>query len=107
AQDTTTTTKKDTVAPAPGDTIRVGNLIIIKKGKIEKEDHTTIHMYHRHNTYRPSNISTNWGILDLGFANYNDQTNYSSVSAQQFAPGSTKDWFRLRTGKSVNVNIWI
>ena len=107
AQDSTTITKKDTIAPAPGDTIRVGNLIIVKKGKIDKEDHGTIHVYHRHDSYRPSNISTNWGILDLGFANYNDQTNYSSASAQQFAPGSTKDWFRLRTGKSVNVNIWI
>ncbi len=25
---------------------------------------------------------------------------------QKFAPGSTSDWFHLRTGKSVNVNIW-
>src|SRR5882762_8482917 len=102
------TTRKDTVTPAPpGDTIRVGNLIIIKRGRIDKKDEGTIHVYRRHNNYRPSNISTNWGILDLGFANYNDQTNYASASAQQFAPHSTKDWFRLRTGKSVNVNIWI
>jgi len=105
AQNDTTTTRKDTVAPGPGDTIRVGNLIIVKSGKIDRSDHNTVHVYHRHSSYRPSNISTNWGILDLGFANYNDQTNYAS--AQQFAPGSTKDWFRLRTGKSVNVNIWI
>lgn len=100
------TTGKTTLPPE-SDTIRVGNLIIVKSGKFDKED-STIHVYHRHrSSYKPSNITTNWGILDLGFANYNDQTNYSSISAQQFAPGSTKDWFRLRTGKSVNVNIWI
>ncbi|MEO5999201.1 MAG: outer membrane beta-barrel protein, partial [Chitinophagaceae bacterium] len=26
---------------------------------------------------------------------------------QQIAPGSNKDWFNLRNGKSINVNIWI
>src|SRR3569833_4206048 len=99
---------KDTTRPGTHpDTIRVGNLIIVKSGKIDNSDHGTVHVYRRQSSYHASNISTNWGILDLGFANYNDQTNYASASAQQFAPGSTKDWFRLRTGKSVNVNIWI
>ncbi|HVW61974.1 MAG TPA: outer membrane beta-barrel protein [Puia sp.] len=108
AQNDTTRTLKDTIAPAHEDTIRVGSLIIVKSGKIDRSDHNnTIHVYHKRSFYRPSNISTNWGILDIGFANYNDQTNYSSASAQAFAPGATKDWFRLRTGKSVNVNIWV
>ena len=84
------------------DTLRVGNMIIIKKPgtgedvRIEKRSH-----------YRPSPISTNWGIVDIGFANYDDKTDYTSADAQTFAPGSTKDWFDLRDGKSVNVNIWI
>lgn len=89
------------------DTIRVGNLIIVKNGKFDKEDSNTVHVYHRHHRRNPSNLTTNWFIFDLGFANYNDQTNYSSASAQAFAPGADKDWFGLRTGKSVDVNIWV
>jgi len=108
-----TTARRDTIpSPAPqSDTIRVGNLIIVKSGRGGRDRDRTateyVRIHRRHNDYKPSNISTNWGILDIGFANYNDRTNYASASAQAFAPGATKDWFGLRTGKSVNVNIWI
>ncbi|HWK02382.1 MAG TPA: outer membrane beta-barrel protein [Puia sp.] len=102
--------QKDTI-PSGNDTIRVGNLIIVKGGKGSESSgsHFTEGFRPRrhHDTYKPSNISTNWVIVDLGFANYNDRTNYASASAQQFAPGSTSDWFHLRTGKSVDVNIWL
>ena len=60
-----------------------------------------------HKPYKPSNLSTNWLIVDLGFANYNDKTNYNSPGAQTFAPGAAENWFHLKTQKSVNVNIWI
>lgn len=100
--------KNDTGRVPTSDTIRVGNLIIIKSGKgSEGRGNEETHIRKRNNNYKPSNISTNWIILDLGFANYNDRTDYTSAAAQQFAPGSTKDWFHLRTGKSVNVNIWL
>jgi hypothetical protein len=89
-----------------GDTIRVGNLLIVRSGDHEDAENR-IRIRRRHNDYQPHNISTNWGIVDLGFANYRDRTNYASAGAQQFAPGATNDWFRLRTGKSVDVNIWI
>jgi len=93
--------------PTDRDTIRVGNLIIVRNGRPDKNEPEVIRIRRRRNDYKPSNISTNWGIVDLGFANYHDRTNYASAGAQQFAPGSNKDWFGLRTGKSVNVNIWI
>jgi Outer membrane protein beta-barrel domain len=104
------TTGKSSSQPGHNDTIRVGSLVIIKNGK--KFDDTTayIRIHPRRDyrsQYRQSNISTNWIIVDLGFANYTDKTNYSSASAQQYAPGSTKDWFKLNTGKSVDVNIWL
>jgi len=102
--DTTGTSQSNTAGH--GDTIRVGNLLIVRGANHEDRD-TLIHIHHRHNDYQPHNSSTNWGILDLGFANYRDRTDYASAGAQQFAPGGTKDWFKLRTGKSVNVNIWI
>jgi hypothetical protein len=98
------TTGKQTT---PQDTIRVGNLIIVKNGKFDKEDSNTVHVYHHYHKRTPSNLKTNWFVFDLGFTNYNDQTNYSSAAAQAFAPGSNKDWFKLRTGKSVDVNIWL
>lgn len=92
------------------DTIRVGNLIIIKNGKMSTDSGGIVRIRRRHSerSYsKPSNITTNWVMLDLGFANFNDRTMYTSASAQAFAPGSTSDWFRLRTGKSVDVNIWL
>ncbi len=101
--DTTTTPQN---ASQKADTLRVGNLLIVRSAS---QEHGPRHFRteHYHSGYQPRNISTNWGILDLGFANYNDRTNYAAASAQQFAPGATKDWFKLRTGKSVDVNIWI
>jgi len=56
--------------------------------------------------YKPSKVSTNWGIIDLGFSNFTDNTNYASADAQAYAPGSNASWFNLRNGKSRNVNIW-
>jgi hypothetical protein len=87
------------------DTIKIGSLIIIKKGDghyENKDGSVSI----SHQSKKNENISTNWIILDLGFSNYTDNTNFSSSAAQQFAPGLSKGDFGLRTGKSVNVNLW-
>jgi hypothetical protein len=59
------------------------------------------------NHVKPSNLSTNWLIVDLGFTNYNDKTNYSSTTAQAYAPGGNANWFNLKNNKSVDVNIWL
>ncbi len=106
---TDTTGKRDNWHPG-GDTLRVGNLLIIRNGPGERATDPYVRVKSRHHdrsSYRPSNISTTWGILDLGFTNYNDKTIYTSAAAQQFAPGGSKDWFKLNNGKSVDVNIWI
>ena len=63
------------------------------------------HMRSKH--VKPSNLSTNWLILDLGFTNYNDKTDYAGATAQTFAPGSQPYWFSLKNNKSVDVNIWL
>ncbi len=96
----------DSTEAQKADTIRVGGMIIIKKqGKDEKENkEITISNRSRHRNN--SNVSTNWGIVDLGFSNWNDKTNYSSAEAQAFAPGFNKDALELNTTKSINVNIW-
>ena len=101
--------QKDSIATEKVDTIRVGGMIIIKKKGKDENGKPNKNVVIRDSSYKKKenpNVKTNWGIVDLGFANYNDQTNYASTAAQSFAPGSTKDQFELRTGKSVNVNLW-
>jgi hypothetical protein len=100
--------QNDSSAKENVDTIKIGGTIIIKKsdGKDGSNNDVEVHM-HKHTPKKPSNITTNWAILDLGFANYEDKTDYSSAGAQQVVPGATdKDALSLRTGKSVNVNLW-
>ncbi len=86
------------------DTIRIGGMVIIRK-QGEKSIQREPRMHNRRNSSH-SKVSTNWGIVDLGFNNYDDKTNYASTDAQAYAPGSNASWFNLRNGKSRNVNIW-
>jgi hypothetical protein len=88
------------------DTIKIGGVIIVRKNG--KDDTTGKSVVISNRKKKPdSKVSTNWWIVDLGFANYDDQTIYSSAATQSFAPGLTEDAMKLRTGKSVNVNLWL
>jgi len=99
----------DTTKNEKADTIKIGGMVIIKRG--DKSDTTrnrNISISNRNRDRKKNaNVSTNWWIVDLGFANYSDNTNYSSAGAQAFAPGSNEEWLNLKTGKSINVNIWL
>jgi len=98
-------TQTDTTAKPPAsDTIRVGGMIIITK---PGQDTTREVKIKRRRAESPSRVSTNWWIIDIGFSNYRDNTNYGSAAAQQYAPGSNASWFELRDWKSRNVNIWV
>lgn len=105
------------------DTVRVGNFIIIKKNKDgnSSSDNKSIWKDWDRNfdikierRNRPNrNISTNWWIMDLGFTNFRDQTNYTYAQAgsyfRTFRPADgavNQNSFKLNTGKSTNVNIW-
>jgi hypothetical protein len=118
AQTQTDTTGK----PQAADTIKVGNIIIIKKNdgkpdgekktdeKKDNDDDGVSVKIGKRKDYKKSNVSTNWLILDLGFSNVDDQTNYSSAATQTFMQGvnggANANALSLRNGKSVNVNIW-
>ena len=103
AQTDTTGTKN----PPESDTIRVGGMIIIRKpGSKDREMSDREVRIKSRRTEKPSRVSTNWWIIDLGFSNFVDNTNYSSAGAQQYAPGSNESWFELKDWKSRNVNIW-
>lgn len=97
----------DTTKAPQSDTIRIGGMIIIRKPGSNDRTITERQYKMRNRQGKPSNITTNWWILDLGFSNYMDETNYSSTAAQQYAPGSNGSWFDLKNGKSRNVNIWV
>jgi hypothetical protein len=104
--------QSDSTKTERADTIRVGGMIIIRKGGDKndtsgtKDDNESIEITNRKKG--PSKSNTNWWIFDLGFANYTDNTNYTTAATSGFTQaGINKDDLKLRTGKSVNVNIWI
>jgi hypothetical protein len=87
------------------DTIKIGGVIIVRKNGPKDTTGNTVIISNKKKS--DSKVSTNWWIIDFGFTNYNDATNYASTAAQSFAPGLTEENFKLRTGNSVNVNIWL
>lgn len=120
--------QSDTTRNNNGDTVRVGNFIIIRNNKDgntnydsvppKRENYTIINIPRRKSyeakTPPPKKtISTNYLVFDLGFANYNDKTDYGSPEATNFLHAPVggqpfkKDDLKLITGKSSNVNLWL
>lgn len=103
AQTDTTAQKTESA----GDTMRIGNIIILKNGSTGSSGRDVNINIRKHHYGKSSRLHTSWLVFDIGFNNFEDKTNYSGAAAQAFAPGSTEDWFNLRNGKSVNVNVWL
>jgi len=117
----TDSTKKDAT-----DTIHVGNFIIIQRNRDRNNSSNSHDSNYNYSTYNGfninlfrnnhsrsyhSNLSTNWFICDVGFANWNDRTVYGTDAANAFLhAGSgapfTKADLKLVTAKSTNINIW-
>ena len=102
AQDTTKRT---------GDTVRVGGITIINNDShgddgggvlIDSAGKWHHHYYGGHN----SKVHTDFLQVDFAFDNYTDNTNYNSAAAQALSPGANANRFALRTGKSINFNLW-
>lgn len=97
------------------DTIKVGNFTIIKKdgrkgdSDSTKDGGTTFEVSKR--SKKKNNISTNWSILDIGFANLRDETAYGSAEANDYLKGGAQHFsaadMRIRTNKTTNVNYWL
>ncbi len=103
----------DTTGKSKPDTIKIGGMVIIRESggnnndTLKRKDRG-FRIVNRRSYDKPANISTNWWILDLGFSNYVDNTNYAAAQASGFTgAGVGEDQFQLRAGKSRNVNIWI
>lgn len=100
AQTDSTTSKSDT--------IRIGSMIIIKKDSDRKTESAGGDSERTYSKKRKkSNLTTNWWIVDLGIAQLSDYNNYTALVNSGVLPaGANEDWMNLRTGKSINVNIW-
>jgi hypothetical protein len=100
--------KDDTAIQKP-DTIRIGGIIFTKSKKNKNQVIINIHLGRKKN-HKTDNVSTDWWIFDIGFANYSDNTNYGMAGSYLVnKPGALplgEDDFKLKQGKSVNVNIW-
>ena len=111
--DSTTTSKPDTV--------RIGGMVIIKKDSPEQRRRETEQRRRETNDHvvriikqQHSNVNTAQFIIDLGFASWTDKTDYAAATAQEYLinkPGTGlplgPNDFKLKWGKSSNVNIWV
>ena len=92
------------------DTVRIGGMIILKRGEPDNRRVTVTVGNRRHENH--SNISTSSFVFDLGFANWTDKTNYANATSDGYivnkpgAPALSANDLKLKTVKSVNVNIW-
>ena len=60
------------------------------------------------NDKTPKNIENDWLILDLGFAQYHDASNYTQAQQMGFVgAGIGQDQLKVKTRFASNVNIWL
>jgi hypothetical protein len=91
------------------DTVRIGGMIILKKGNPDDDKKRVTVTVGDHKRPDHSNISTSSFVFDIGFANWTDKTNYANAIASNDLVGTPElgaNDFKLRTGKSVNINLW-
>lgn len=98
------------------DTIKIGSMTIIKKrdGSTTTIDSQSGSKHWHTGKRKPKRLETSWLNLDFGFNNFQDETDYTSPEAKEYAratrpgePDFKGSDFNLRTGKSINTNIWI
>ncbi len=102
----------DTTAKQTPDTIKIGGMVIIREQGANydttKNRDKIFRINNRRNNDKPANITTNWWIMDLGFSNYVDNTNYAEAISSGFvAPGIGEEELKAKAGKSRSVNIWV
>ncbi len=96
---------------ATADTIRIGSMVIIKKpGSSEDGDHK-VRPYDWNKKRKNKRLQTSWLLLDLGYSNFNDKTDYTSQETLDFTghaqPPFKSGDFSVRSGKSFDINVWL
>ena len=88
-------------------------MVILKKDDSTQSHSRTIITIGNKKERGKSNISTAHWIVDLGFSNWVDNTDYGSATAQNYIvnrpgyPALGANDLKLKNGKSTNVNIWV
>jgi len=96
--------------PVKTDTIRIGGMLILKRSDPNSKG-VNVTVGHRHYN-KKANVNTESFVVDLGFANWVDKTNYATAGSGNYlvsrpgGPALAPTDFRLRTIKSVNVDLW-
>lgn len=113
AQQDTIPVERDSVkAERENDTIRIGGMIILKN-KTESDKRVVVTVGNKRKEKENNFISTSSWLVDIGFSNWTDNTNYAeatsngSVVNRPGTPDLGANDLKLRSGKSVNVNIWL
>jgi hypothetical protein len=94
------------------DTIRIGGMIILKKGQSDEKKQVTVTVGNKRARKAHSNVSTSSFILDIGLSNWTDKTDYTAATTagtivnKPGSPDLSSNDLKLRTIKSVNINIW-
>jgi len=118
----------DSTTTNNSDTIKVGNYVIVKNGNPQSNDSAKakksvsisvgtddlldIKVSNGNSSKKKNpNVSTNWWIFDLGFANFRDQTNYATAQTGSYFATTNRgqvnqNGMNLINGKSSNVNLW-
>src|ERR1700743_3562403 len=72
------------------DTVIVGGITIVNRPNGNdsgvKWDSTGRSHYHHYSYHSNRKISTQWFLIDFGFDNYQDNTNYTSAATQALSP---------------------
>lgn len=91
------------------DTIEIGGVTIIRDNEPAPESEEKKGFLKKlGSTKNPRNISTEFLVLDIGFANYVDNTIYGTgTGVNGYAPGANESWMKINPIKSRNINLWL
>ena len=94
------------------DTIRIGGMIILKKGQSDEKKQVTVTVGNKRARKAHSNVSTSSFVFDIGLSNWTDKTDYTAAKNSGYlvtrdgSPDLSSNDLKLKTIKSVNINIW-
>lgn len=103
----------DTTGNGKPDTLKIGSMTIIRKRGNDNDSAWKRFQVWDRKHHRKRKVETSYLILDFGFSNFNDQTNYASTDTKNYAraikqgeAAFTESDFNLRNAKSTNFSLW-
>lgn len=95
------------------DTIRIGGMIIVKRKGVNEKNYSSKVTWTRRSKVMHQNVETNYLIMDVGFSNFTDNSDYSLAAVKNYArpvrageAAFSSGDFKRNNGKSVNFNLW-